>query len=103
MLRTNADAGSIMAAGCRIAIPKLFGVLETKAPLITSSWRLQARNAPTRNSLMLDWMLPCIQETREPTARGTVQIKFDATERAKMRLSETIESWSTDLIAYVVR
>ena len=81
---------------------RLLAVLEMNAPLITNKWKLQARNAPRANSLILGWRLCCIEENSEPIVRGIVQRRFEAMVSPKMRLRETIESGSRSLMTRVI-
>jgi len=78
-------------------------VLDKKAPLITSSSKLQAKNAPRTNSFRLGWGLCNTQDKNEPSAKRTTHMRFEASVSPNVRLRETIESESKALMMKVIK
>src|ERR1700730_3817027 len=95
--RMKDSFSSNTAIGCMAAMQRLWSVLDTKAPLIMMSSRLQAKKAPTMNSLTLGRGLPVAAEYTVPTMTRIAQMELGTSSNPNARLNETIESGSMAL------
>ena len=95
----KAEASRSVTTGWIAATKRLCMVLAMNAPLITSSSKLHARNAPD-DELVEAWLMVVLYPGEERACcEGMVHSEYEAIVSPKIRLTETIESWSNALMS----